>query len=87
MIDFTKHRYNDPGQFMMATNSYGRQERFSADQGKTLYLSGMGASPEGNRPFRDSYDLGTKTAKRFWRSEAPFFEMPVAMMDASKGLF
>lgn len=83
---FYEDRYNDPGQFMMATNSYGRQVLLTADQGKTLYLSGMGASQEGNRPFVDSYDLGTKTVKRLWRSEAPFFEMPIAMMDASKGI-
>jgi dipeptidyl aminopeptidase/acylaminoacyl peptidase len=46
----------------------------------------MGASPEGNRPFIDAYDLATKASKRLWRSEAPYYEMPVAMLDAAKGL-
>lgn len=79
-------RYSDPGQFMMTTNTNGKSVLLLGDQGKTLYLSGMGASPEGNRPFVDAYDLASKTSKRLWRSEAPNFEMPVAMLDAAKGI-
>lgn len=78
-------RYNDPGQFMMATNAAGRSVLLLADKGKALYLSGTGASPEGNRPFVDAFDLATKTTKRLWRSTAPWYEMPLAMLDATKG--
>ena len=79
-------RYNDPGQFMMTNNAGGRSVLLLGEQGKKLYLSGMGASPEGNRPFIDAYDLATRTSKRLWRSEAPYYEMPVAMLDPAQGL-
>lgn len=78
-------RYNDPGRFETKRNEYGRYVLLTANKGKTLYLTGTGASPEGNRPFVDEFDLATKKTKRLWRSQAPYYEFPISILDASKG--
>jgi dipeptidyl aminopeptidase/acylaminoacyl peptidase len=54
----------------------------TADGGKTIFLSGPGASPEGDRPFLDALDLTTKKTRRLFRSEAPHFEDPAELLDA-----
>lgn len=74
-------RYNDPGSFETQRNQYGRNVLLTSNSGKTLYLTGAGASPEGNRPFIDEFDLATKKTKRLWRSEAPYYEVPISIMD------
>ena len=51
--------------------------------GQSIYFFGEGASPEGDRPFVDEMDLSTRQTSRWWRSEAPVFEEPVAILDAS----
>ncbi len=79
-------RYGDPGSFEMRINQYGRYVLLTADNGQSLYLTGQGASEEGNRPFVDKYDLSTKETSRLWRSEAPYYEYPLFIMDAEKGL-
>ena len=79
-------RYGDPGRFETKVNKYGRSVLLTADAGQTLYLTGTGASEEGNRPFVDKYSLGTKETERLWRSEAPYYEYPLFVMDAEKGI-
>lgn len=74
-------RYSDPGSFETQRNKYGRNVLLIANSGKTLYLTGAGASPEGNRPFLDEFDLATKKTKRLWRSEAPYYELPLSIID------
>jgi len=76
--------YTAPGSFQTKRNQYGRNVLLTANNNKTLYLIGIGASPEGNRPFIDEFDITTKTAKRLWRSEAPFYEVPFALLDPQK---
>ncbi|MCR9289696.1 MAG: prolyl oligopeptidase family serine peptidase [Bacteroidetes bacterium] len=79
-------QYSDPGNFEMTQNEYGRYVLMTADGGKTLYLRGQGASPEGNRPFVDKMNLATKETTRLWRSEAPYYENPISIIDAEKGI-
>lgn len=79
-------RYNDPGSFETKRNQYGESVLLTANNGQTLYLTGQGASPEGNRPFVDKFDLKTKTTERLWRSEAPYYEYPVSILDEEKGM-
>jgi dipeptidyl aminopeptidase/acylaminoacyl peptidase len=74
-------RYNDPGDFAQRPSQYGTAILTSPDGGKTLYLTGAGASPEGDRPFVDRFDVATKKSERLWRSEAPYYESPVALLD------
>ncbi len=79
-------RYNNPGFPMTAPNIYGRNVLLTADKGRSIYLSGQGASPEGDRPFVDKYDLKTGRATRLWRSEAPYYETVNEFIDPAKGL-
>ena len=79
-------RYDAPGDFETHRNQYGRSVLLTADKGKTLFLTDVGASPEGNRPFVDEYDVATQKTKRLWRSEAPYYEYPISIIDEEKGL-
>lgn len=79
-------RYNDPGSFQTTLNEYGRSVLQFDRRGRILYLFGQGASPEGNRPFVDEYDLRTGQTKRLWQSQAPWYEYPVRLLDADRGL-
>ncbi len=82
----TEDRYNDPGNFVTETNAYGRSVLLTSDGGKMLYLSGQGASPQGNQPFIDQMDRTTQKTTRLWQSQAPYYEVPVAFVDLAKGL-
>ncbi|MDX9904213.1 MAG: prolyl oligopeptidase family serine peptidase [Bacteroidales bacterium] len=77
-------RYNNPGFPLTVTNSYGMQVLLLADRGRSLYLSGQGASPEGDRPFIDKYDLKSGKTTRLWRSEAPYYETVSELIDPAK---
>lgn len=72
-------RYNNPG-MPLTVNRNGRDLLY-LEQGQML-LSGDGASSEGDRPFIDRYRLSDGSSERLWRSEAPYFEQPVALLDA-----
>src|SRR6185312_8997596 len=76
-------RYADPGEPLTVANAWGREVLQTADGGKTIFLSGLGASAEGDRPFLDALDLTTRKARRLFRSEAPHFEDPSEVLDAA----
>ncbi len=78
-------RYTDPGDFETTLNAYGRSVLMRSDDG-SLYLTGIGASPEGNRPFIDRFDLKNNHSTRIWRSETPYYEVPISIIDPDKGL-
>jgi len=82
----SEDRYNDPGSFVTIENEYGRNVLLFTDKGKSLYLSGRGASPEGNRPFLDKYIISTGGTTRLWRSEAPYYESFEEFIDEKKGI-
>jgi dipeptidyl aminopeptidase/acylaminoacyl peptidase len=42
--------------------------------GDTIYLSGMGSSPDGDRPFLDRFNLRTQQAERLFRSDKSSYE-------------
>jgi dipeptidyl aminopeptidase/acylaminoacyl peptidase len=46
--------------------------------GDSIYLAGVGASPEGDRPFLDRLDLATRKSERLFRSAADAYETVVA---------
>jgi dipeptidyl aminopeptidase/acylaminoacyl peptidase len=79
-------RYNFPGNFQTTTLPNGQQVLLSDSRGRKLYLFGQGASEEGNRPFIDEYDIATGNRKRLWRSQAPFYEYAVKIIDVNRGL-
>ena len=81
----SEDRYGDPGEFLTAPGVNGPVLQTTAD-GKALYLAGLGASPEGDRPFVDSFDLMTRKSTRLFRSTAPRYEDPIAVLDGGKTL-
>ena len=46
-----------------------------------IYLSGQGASPDGNRPFLDRYDLATGKAERVFHCDTTSYETVVGLLD------
>lgn len=77
--------YTDPGNPLMVMNQYGRPVMAISDN--AIYLSGEGASPQGDRPFLDKMDMITSKATRIWQSDAPYYEYIVALTDVKKGTF
>jgi len=67
--------YANPGSPMMRAGKL-----IIGENGTTLYLTGMGASDQGNRPFLDKFNVVTKETVRLWRSEAPWYESVVAFV-------
>ena len=65
----------------MVRNEYGRNVLLTADDANTIFLIGDGASPEGDRPFLDTFDTHHKETNRLFRSEAPHYERPVLVMN------
>lgn len=49
--------------------------------GDWIYLTGQGASPEGDRPFLDRLDLKTFETERLWRSDNKSYETVVGLLD------
>ncbi|MDK2126179.1 alpha/beta hydrolase family protein [Parachitinimonas caeni] len=79
----SEDRYADPGSPMTKTLSNGVTVLNTGADGKSLFLAGEGASNEGDRPFLDHFDLSTRKTTRLWRSEAPFYEEALALLDDS----
>ncbi len=74
-------RYSDPGNFVTRRNDWGESVIIVNDANRA-FLIGEGASDEGDRPFLDTMDLTTRETTRLWRSEAPYYEMPLTLADA-----
>jgi dipeptidyl aminopeptidase/acylaminoacyl peptidase len=50
-------------------------------KGDSIYLTGAGASPEGDRPFLDRLNLKTLEKERLFRSDSKSYETVVAPLD------
>jgi dipeptidyl aminopeptidase/acylaminoacyl peptidase len=73
--------YGDPGSLITEVNPNGYRT-LKTDKHKTkLYLSGQGASPEGDMPFLDELDIESLQTKRLWQCKAPYYERFVALLD------
>ncbi len=71
-------RYKDAGTPLMKTLPNGK--RVVAQQGDSILLAGLGASPTGDRPFLDRYNLKTGKAERLFQSSKGY-EMVEAVLD------
>ena len=74
-------RYNDPGNPVMKPNAAGRWVLQISADGEDIFMIGDGASDEGDRPFLDRVSIATGEATRLFRSEAPYYERPVTLLD------
>lgn len=77
----TEDRYADPGSPEFRRSEFGTWVLNTTDGGRSLLMSGIGASPEGNRPFLSKFNLDTKETTELWRSESPFYERIVTLLD------
>jgi dipeptidyl aminopeptidase/acylaminoacyl peptidase len=76
--------YADIGSPMMTQNSYGRNVLLLLKNNTQLLLRSQGASPDGDLPFIQSFDLKTKKANMLWRCEAPYYENVIDVLNAEK---
>jgi len=72
-------RYADPGRPMTRTTALGTRVLLMADG--SVFMVGQGSSPEGNRPFLRRMDLTSGETEELFRSEAPYYESPVSILD------
>ena len=80
-----KDRYNDPGSpFMRQLPSGHSVIRTAGDPaGDTFFLRGDGASPKGDRPFLDRYDLKAMKAERLFHCPEGVYEEVVRVLNPS----
>jgi len=77
----TEDRYSDPGNPEFKRSKYGTYVLHTIDNGTKVLMSGQGYSPEGNQPFLTIFELKTGNKKELWRSEAPYYENIVSVLD------
>lgn len=88
LFDFSwQDRYNDPGWPLTKQLPNGHWILLTDKRARSIYLVGSGASPEGDRPFIDEFDLTKKKANRLWRSQEPYYERPIELVDVEKRIF
>jgi dipeptidyl aminopeptidase/acylaminoacyl peptidase len=78
--------YNNIGTPMTQKNEYGGQTLILLN-GKELLLRSQGASPEGDMPFVQTFDITNGKKKMLWRSAAPYYETIVDVIDPVNGVF
>jgi dipeptidyl aminopeptidase/acylaminoacyl peptidase len=72
-------RYRDPGSPMQKATANGQAALLM--DGDNLFLSGPGASPTGDHPFLDRYNLATKQTEHLFRCDDDHFEAVAALLD------
>ncbi len=72
-----RDRYRDPGGPLMKTLPNGHRVMWQS--GNSIFLAGAGASPKGEFPFLDRFDLQSLKAERLFQSADGSFEEVVAM--------
>ncbi len=75
--------YHDPGSVVLKTSIDGRRQALQTQamqSGDEIYLSGQGASPAGDEPFLDRFNLATKKAQRLFQSSSGYEDI-VAVLD------
>jgi dipeptidyl aminopeptidase/acylaminoacyl peptidase len=72
-------RYADPGFPLLRTRPTGDFALLRG--GDWIYLTGAGASPQGERPFLDRLNIVTRKTERLWRADTVHYEAVVALLD------
>ncbi len=71
--------YNDPGDPVFTENEFGR--RVLLRKGDLVFMTSEGGSTEGSMPYLSTFDTKTKEEKILWRSQAPYYERVVKVLD------
>lgn len=77
----SEDRYHNPGKPATMIDERGESRLLIAPDGESIYRLGEGASPEGDRPFVDKVNLGNGQRTRLFRSQAPYYEAALVMLD------
>src|SRR6266513_2493653 len=72
-------RYGDPGSPLLRRNAAG--DLVLQRNGDRVLLAGAGASPQGDRPFLDRFNVRTLNSERLWRADTVHYEAVVATVD------
>jgi dipeptidyl aminopeptidase/acylaminoacyl peptidase len=75
-----RDEYHNPGEPVMKTLADGR--RVILQSGDDILLTGLGATPDGDRPFLDRFNLASGQSQHLFRSSDKF-ESVVAVLDDS----
>jgi len=79
MVDRSmRDRYGDPGRMLSKSDKNGFP--IAQQVGDWVWLSGQGASPEGNLPFLDRKNLVTLETQRLWRCAAGSMESVASVL-------
>jgi dipeptidyl aminopeptidase/acylaminoacyl peptidase len=73
--------YENPGSPVMRRDNGGGGGNVIMQTGDYIFLTGQGASPEGDRPFIDRLNLKTLVTNRLFRSDAKAYETIVAPLN------
>jgi len=77
--------YHDPGDFVYHIASNGA--RTVREENGAVFLSGVGASGDGDRPFLDRMDVATLKKERLFRSDHESLEYFMEWVDPKAGTF
>jgi dipeptidyl aminopeptidase/acylaminoacyl peptidase len=75
----SQDRYRDPGTPMQKASANG--QGVLIQDGDSLFLSGLGASPKGDHPFLARFNLATKQTQELFRCDDDHDETVVALLD------
>ena len=75
----SQDRYKNPGEPVDRIMSNG-SAAMQLD-GDAIFLTGLGASPDGDRPFLDRFNLATHKTERLFRCDDQHYETVVALLD------
>jgi dipeptidyl aminopeptidase/acylaminoacyl peptidase len=78
-------RYHDAGAPEGHVTPNGQQA--IVQDGDNIFLAGLGASPTGDHPFLDRYNLATKQTEHLFRCDDDHYEQVVALLDEHGGKF
>lgn len=81
----TQDRYRNPGTPITRMLASGHVA--VVQNGDFIYLSGVGASPEGERPFLDRLDIKTLKAERLFHCDEKCYESVVGLLAADGSSF
>ena len=76
-------RYHDPGTPLMKQLPNG--DRALLLDGGNIFLAGAGASPEGDHPFVNRFNLATLQTEQVFRCDNDHYEIVEAVLDAHAG--
>lgn len=77
--------YNDPGNPVYTLNKFG--QRVLLRKGDLVYMTSEGGSPDGSMPYLSAFDTKNKTENILWRSQAPYYERVVKVLDEDASEF